>query len=303
MAEQQATIKAIRTVKGKIASPLFQQLLREVIDLAIEKGCSLVVNEEAYLSDDKISSLTSFGFSFNGTYWYKIIVVGQVSSIETLQANGRIKECWDIAPLVEKIDSLPTPERSIFTLALERKLWPVRFTDIDVPNYIVPIKPYWAGQLFDHRIANTTLFGASPHLSWSKENIYYRSVKPVSEVAPGRILWYVSQDDRELSGRSKAIVATSYLEEVHIGPAKHLYQKFKNYGIYEWRHIFQLAREEAMKEIKALKFADTELFQKPLSLHQISATLKQFGRPGNSFASPVQISSQLFNELYRLAKQ
>lgn len=300
---QQLSIKAIRTLKGKIAGPLFQQLLREILEIALEKGCDLVINEESCLSAGQLAALTSFGFAFTGNYWYKVLVVGQVAIMPTLQSNDRIKQFLETAPLVEKIQSLSPAERSLFILGLEKQLWPVRFIDLDVPNYVVPIKPNWAGQLFDRYIANTTLFGAAPHLCWSKENVYYRSVKPVSELAPGRILWYVSHDDGDQSGRCKAIVATSYLEEVHIGPAKTLYQKFKNYGIYEWRNIFELAGKEAMKEIKALKFSDTELFQKPLSLRQIAATFQQFGRPSNTFASPVQISSLLFNELYRLAKQ
>nr|WP_242696454.1 GNAT family N-acetyltransferase [Longitalea luteola] len=295
-------VKAIRVKKGKISDILFQQLVKDIILLSIERECAIIKVEETYLSNEKLSILRSFGFEYSEQGLYKVIVIGQCESIQTLTTNNVVRQFWNCDPILAKINELSGTEKNVFKLQIEKRLWPVRFTDIEVPTYVVPIKPYWAGQLFDHFIAGNNLFGAKPELSWSKENVYYRSVKPVSEIAPGRILWYVSMNDKDGVGRDRSIVATSYLEEVHVGPAKILFQKFKNYGIYEWRHIYQLANQEPLKEIKALKFTDTEVFKKVISLQTINNIMKVHGRPTNTFASPVEVSAQIFNEIYRLGK-
>jgi hypothetical protein len=49
-------------------------------------------------------------------------------------------------------------------------------------------------------------------LSWSKENVYYRSFRPDVKSFPGRILWYASQETG--FPRQKSIVACSYLNNV-----------------------------------------------------------------------------------------
>ena len=300
----QLILKLIRTSESKISDILFQQLIRDIILLAIEKDCSLIKIEDAIPNDERVQILYSFGFDHTPEQgWFKINITGQHDSHNILHNHTRVNQFWATTAIAKKIDDLQGIEKHCFKLQLEKKLWPIKFKDIELPTYIIPIKPHWASQLFDHYIADHTLFGAKPELSWSKENIYYRSVKPVTELSPARILWYVSSESRPISGRDKSIVATSYLEQVHIGPAKTLFQKFKNYGIYEWKDIYQLADQKSSKEIKALKFADTEVFKNPVSLRSIDRVMKQFGRSANTFASPVEISSLIFNEIYRIGKQ
>ena len=300
----QLILKLIRTVKSKIADILFQQLIKDIILLAIEKSCSLIKIEDDIFSNERMQLLYSFGFDNTPEQgWCKINIIGQQDSLDILNTHTLINQLWATAAILKKMDGLQGTEKHSFKLQLEKKLWPVKFTDIELPTYIIPIKPHWAGQLFDHYIADHTLFGSKPELSWSKENIYYRSVKPVTELSPARILWYVSSEARAISGRDKSIVATSYLEQVHIGPAKILFQKFKNYGIYEWKDIYKLADQDSLKEIKALKFTDTEVFKNPVSLRSVDKIMKQFGRLTNTFASPVEVSSLIFNEVYRIGKQ
>jgi GNAT superfamily N-acetyltransferase/predicted nucleic acid-binding protein len=296
-------IMVVRTMKGKISSILFQQLIKDIILLGIQRESSVIKLHETFLSEDRLLILSSFGFERKDSYWYKIILCGQHLTKDALSSDQVLNRLWDCPAMMKRLEELQGDDLQKFKLQLEKKLWPVRFTDIDVPTYIIPIKPHWAGQLFDHYISGNNLFGAKPEISWSKENIYYRSVKPVSEIAPGRILWYVSADVNKGSEREKCIVATSYLEDVQIAPAKVLFQKYKNYGTYEWRNIYNLAGNHALREIKAIKFIDTEVFKKAISLRQIHGVMKRFGRPVNTFASPVEVSTEIFNELYRLGKQ
>ncbi|MCC6370081.1 MAG: hypothetical protein IT236_03645, partial [Bacteroidia bacterium] len=91
--------------------------------------------------------------------------------------------------------------------------------------------------------------------------------------------------------------------EVYTGSAKSLYQKYRNYGIYEWKDIFSAAGNNAEKEMKAIKFSDTEVFKKQVSLETITEILSRFGRPRNTFASPVEVTKEVFNEIYKIGKE
>jgi predicted nucleic acid-binding protein/GNAT superfamily N-acetyltransferase len=295
-------VKLIRIIPGKISDLLFQQLIRDIIAISIENNLQETIIEDHVISEEREKILLSFGFQRKGDCWYKINISGQNESLYILNEQV-VGQYWDIDAIIKKLNCLENPEMQLYKLELERKLWPVKFTDLDIPTYIIPIRPHWASQLFDHYIAGHSLFGAKAELSWSKDNIYYRSIKPVSEEVPGRILWYVSSEAKGVTGRDKSIVATSYLEEVHIGEAKKLFNKFKNYGIYEWKDIYDLAGHNAYSPIKALKFGDTEVFKKPVSLATINLVMEQCDRRVNTFASPVKVSGEIFNRIYLLGKQ
>ena len=88
----------------------------------------------------------------------------------------------DVAPDVDCVEEL---------VQVELKYYPLKIRDLEIPTYIIPIKDVWAGQLFDNVISSEDIFGADPTKLWYYENVYYRSRLPLSEVAPGRILWYV----------------------------------------------------------------------------------------------------------------
>lgn len=296
-------VKVIRVAKVKAATILFQQLIKDIIGLALKSNCAVLKIEEQFLTIDRIGILETFGFELKNEIWYKVNINEIGESINILRSDQAIQNLWNVNELIHVINGLSGDAQNFFKIKLEKKLWPVKFTDIKIPVYIVPVKPHWAAQLFDHYAANHSLFGAKAELTWSNENVYYRSIKPVSEFAPARILWYVSSESKTVTGRGRCIVATSYLEEVHIGPAKTLYQKFKNFGIYEWKDINELSKNEAYNDIKALKFTDTEVFKKPVSLAQINKIFGTHGKAANTFASPVEVSTEIFNDIYRIGKQ
>ncbi len=294
-------IKVIRVINTKISEVLFQQLVRDIIMLSIEKKCPMIEFEEVGLAPDHLSILETFGFRFDGNSWKKLCRTGLTSAGELFQTDELINSIVDVKQLIEQFKHLPKIECDLLKLSIERQLSPVKFQDIDVPIYIIPIRPYWASQLFDHNIANHSLFGAKAELTWNRENIYYRNVNPVSEIAPGRILWYASSEPKTKTGRESSIIAYSYLDEVHIGPAKTLYRKFKNYGIYEWKDILDLTNNNPDKQIKALKFIDTEVFKKVVPLSKIQKIFLQNQKPANTFASPVKVSLEIFNSIYKYA--
>ncbi|WP_418502082.1 GNAT family N-acetyltransferase [Flagellimonas sp.] len=289
------SVPLIRTKDTRIASVLFKQLIFDLVNFAIDNGKSKIEISDSRLNDSEIETLESFGFLFRDGTWTKIALTGIVKSVDILSDKRIPIDFSENSGLIQRWKN----DAENFTLSVERLLWPIKFSDLDVPVYIVPIKPFWSGQLFDHFRANLNLFGATPELAWNRENIYYRSVKPISEKAPARILWYASTSTNSGNhNRSKSIVGCSYLDEVHIGMPKVLYQKFKTYGIYEWKDVFNLAKKDVLQNIKALKFSDTEVFDNAVSLRDVNDILLKNGRKKNTFASPVVVDTNIFLEIY-----
>lgn len=181
-------------------------------------------------------------------------------------------------------------------IALERALWPVKITNTGLPTYVVPIKPRWATDLFDRALAQGTLFGAAPHLVLNSENVYYRAARPAIIAAPGRILWYVSED--KAYPAAMAVRACSYVDEVLIGSAKDLFRRFRRLGIYQWADILELA-EEPHADIMAFRFSKTELFVKPVSFGEAQGVLERHTGRRSQFQGPLAIPEACFLDFYQ----
>lgn len=296
------SISILRTSKSKISAVLFYQLVNDILNFAAEKNLIKVSINENYLNEIQQEILDNYGFENKDNCWIKLVIKGLYSTVDFLNTNSSIKDLWDIESIKNKLNILKDGEQNVFKFQLERKLSPLKFIDLEIPTYIIPIKPYWASQLFDYHQANQSLFGAKAELAWHRENIYYRNIKPVSEKYPARILWYISSETKVTTGRHMGIIACSYLDEVYTGTAKSLYQKFKNYGIYEWKDIYETANKDAYKEMKAIKFSDTEVFKDLISISQITEIFEKNGRKKNTFTSPVEVSREIFNQIYKIGK-
>jgi hypothetical protein len=163
----------------------------------------------------------------------------------------------------------------------------------------VPIQPQWAQELFDEDLANQTLFGATKLLALNREAIYYRASRPQVLTTPGRILWYVSQDQQGRYQGGGAVRACSRLEEVSIGLPKDLYRRFQRLGIYEWPQVLAAARGNINQPIMALRFSHTELFRRPIPRAELRAAYTESGC-GLMLQSPSRVPTpQLFAQLYR----
>ncbi|MBD0851867.1 GNAT family N-acetyltransferase [Maribacter arenosus] len=289
-------ITAIRTGDTKVSLILFKQLVFDLINYAIENHKSIIKIKDQFLGDSDKETLESLSFSLKKGIWTKIALTGITNSTAVLSDSRIPSKFLRSDSFRERLSKEP----KTFAYSLERMFWPIKFTDLDIPTYIIPIKPLWSGQLFDFYRSRSNLFGAPPELAWNRENIYYRSVNPVSEKSPARILWYASSStNRNNSSRSQSIVGCSYLDEVYIGPSKILFQKFKNFGIYEWKDVFRLAKNDIEKVIKALKFSDTEVFKNAVPLNEVNKILVDNNRKKNTFPSPLTIDNNIFLEIYK----
>ncbi len=227
----------------------------------------------------------------------------QLSQRLTDLANSLGREydfCLNFANLL--IDrKKPTEIMSMWEL--EGYLFPGKIIDADIPSFIVPIKPFWAHNLFDVRLANQTLFGArKPDLAINREAVYYKSNKGPKELKPGvsgRIIWYVSDDkDRGYTGVS-AVRACSRLSDVAIGKPKELYRRFRNLGIYEWQNVYNVARCNPKQDIMAIAFSDTELFSQPIELKKIREIIGK----KVTMQLPYYISPEIFAIIYQMGTE
>ena len=272
---------------------LFMQIVSDFINKAIRKKITQITIDEKYLVENQKAVLQKMGFENQLSVWTKFLFNKVLDSAQISEFNEKID-----STVLERLRESCKDEVKNILLSLERRFFPLKFSDLDIPCYIIPIKPYWAGQLFDSYISGATLFGAQPNKLWNIENVYYRSTKPITETTPARILWYASTDKK--SPRSQSIVASSYLEEVMTDKPKLLFRRNKHYGIYEWTDIYDLCGQDIEKEIRALRFSNTEVFKTPIPFSKTNEILTVNGRKKNTFASPLKVDKNIFTQIYLL---
>lgn len=263
----------------------------DVLSNSLKDEKERVLIREPYLKAEWKNTLVKFGFIPSQDGYIKFALNQQINRQD-------LKSIIHESNIPLEVDD--SDDASL--IKVEKLLFPLKISGLNIPIYIIPIKPYWAGQLFDYGIAGEDMFGADPNKLWSFENVYYRHVNPLHENAPARILWYVSGGDKGFS-RSKTIVASSYLTEVQTGKPKELFRLYKHYGIYEWSHIYDLCNKDITQDIKVLKFSHTEVFDNPVSYEKVMEVFKNNGKPANTFASPVVISESIYFEIYNLGKR
>ena len=284
-------IELLRISDKDICNALFFQIISEILKRNLKSEKTQIVFREKYITEKQKDILEKFGFVLQNNlyvkYVYNIIVAKEDEILSDI--------------IHQSYPSITVGDNDRLLLAVERTLFPLKIKGLNIPTYIVPIMPYWAGQLFDLTIAGEDLFGANPEKLWSFENVYYRHTKPITEKCPGRILWYVSGKDKHYS-HAKSIVASSYLTEVMTGKPKDLFHVNRRYGIYEWKDIYDLCDGDINIDIRALKFCHTEVFEHPIPYTRIKEIFIANGRKKNTFASPVEINDTTYFQLYQLGK-
>lgn len=285
-------IEFVRVLEDTSCNSLFFQIVSDVLNKdCLKDNKKQIVIREPYLKPEWKRILLKFGF-----------IPNQVDGYTKYAIDKQISR-QDIESVVHKAGvplEIDENNESLLFRA-ESMLFPLKIKGLNLPTYIIPIKPFWAGQLFDFSIAGEDIFGADPNRLWSFENVYYRHTRPVNEEAPARILWYVSGGEKGFS-RSKSIVASSYLTEVKTGRPKELFRLFQHYGIYEWKHIYELCDKDINIDIRALKFSHTEVFEHPVSYEKVREVFIKNGKKANTFASPVLVSDAIFFDIYNLGR-
>lgn len=173
---------------------------------------------------------------------------------------------------------------------LERLFWPLKITDSQLLTWVVPIRSTWASRLFN---SPESLELRSDKLGISREHVYYNSGRTPLD-APARILWYRS--GRQHGGGQ--LFACSRLEQVLHGDPDELHKRFSYLGVLGIGDVREVASRRG--EVQALRFADTELFPRPVSLD----TYRRIsGHSTETFIGARRVSASVFAALYRRAHE
>jgi len=298
---QHLGIPIFRVGQGSLSSTLAVHLVSRCVSIAARERRPLLRINDPYLSNNALNALQENAFVPLDSSWIRISLAavetaGQLASrlgdliLEFGEAHDYLKE------LREKLKEASSTDDKESLLELERALWPAKITDIDVPSFIVPIKPSWASDLFEENLAAQTLFGADPGLMLKAENVYYRAKHPGGLEAPGRILWYVSESPN--TPGSKHLRACSYLDEVVCGKPRDLLRRFRRLGVFQWRDVLRIADDNPENEIMAFRFSGTEILSSPVHWQDMQEALKRMEGRGSQLQSPLRISKASFEHLY-----
>jgi hypothetical protein len=298
------SIPLFRVVRTTFGATLARNLALQAVTASTDRARTITEVTDPYLTRTAMEALQEVGFTHEGGRWIKVHLTGIAPSTEFAErlramALDASHYAGALGKLASQLDALDRePASALACAAAEKRIYPARIDACDLHNFIVPVRAGWAQHLFDARLANQTLFGAVPALALNCEHVYYRASQPKVVEAPGRILWYVS-DDPTYAGTG-CIRACSSLDEVNIGPATSLYRRFQRLGVFEWKDVRAIARGDGHGPIMALRFGITQALERPVTRRELKHILGQHGKPFPPLSTPYVISGSCFRQIYSL---
>lgn len=254
-------------------------LIADTVSKAVENNLDMVKFEDSAIPHHLMPNLLEMGFVQSKDCLVRFCFARCLSREQVLSAISQL--CPDV-----------TGEyRDMSDLELERYCSPLALASEKQKYFLIPIRPAYAMGLIDRDQSSRDFFGGNPNILLRWDNVYYRSKSFHKMItAPGRILWYVS--------KRKEIIAVSCLDDVVIDTTKELFRKFKRFGVLEWKDLYEMCDHDPLKELMALKFSNTFLFRKPVSLDDIRIIYAKHGA-GLSLQSPSKVPSEIFCELFQ----
>ncbi|OUL30207.1 GNAT family N-acetyltransferase [Nostoc sp. 106C] len=294
-------IPILRVKKNYALSPtILRHLIILSIKISAQENRQFTIITDPYLEDFAIRAISQDNFFHIENGWIKtnlatITTASELSNYLRYLSNNygeEYKFCLKIADSLSEEDAIQNIQ---LMTSIERSIYPAKIIDAKIPNFIVPIRPVWAVNLFDEELAKQNIFGAQKELALKREVVYYRKIKNSGGLkAPGRILWYVSQGKQTGYYQVKAIRACSRLDEVIIDTPKSIFRQFRRLGVYSFKDVLSTADNNLENKLMAIRFSDTEMFKTPIYFEEIKEVL------GNNFTlqSPYKITEQQFYKLY-----
>jgi GNAT superfamily N-acetyltransferase/predicted nucleic acid-binding protein len=300
-------VPLLRVKSNRLASTIARHLMLLFISTSAKEGRQFTKITDPYLEDVVIAAIQNDKFVKFENGWLKanLTITGTVSqlSLHLTHLGNTLGEkynfCLKIADNLKAENAIVKDTQ--ICADIEKTLYPAKIIDSNIPNFIVPIKPIWAEALFDEKLASQSCLSgleSSLELALRRECVYYRSVKNSGGLqAPGRILWYISEDTRSYCNEQVgAIRACFRLDEIIIGKPKNLYKQFRRLGIYTYKDVLGRANNNEEGDVMALKFSDTELFNNPINL----ADVKLISEGKIAVFSHYRIESKVFEKLYNI---
>lgn len=301
--ENRLVAPILRVAPGPLEETLAIYLVSRLVLTGSKVGCALVEIADPELADSLARGASQYSFADFGGCWRRLVLraLEPPAALARLIASKAAKfpELGTTLPiLAQSLEAAGLRGDSAALLALERALWPTKIAELDVPSFIVPIKPIWAAALFDESLAGHRLLHADAGLILRVENVYYRAPRPAVLTAPGRVLWYVSQS-RGTPGTGE-LRGYSALEEVSCGDPSSLFKRFRRLGVLNWNDVQTIGRRSATGNIQAFRFSNSEALPCTIAWPTLQETLKQNEGRRHQIQSPVRVSTRTFDKLYGL---
>ncbi|MHB1035017.1 MAG: PIN domain-containing protein [Pirellulales bacterium] len=288
-------VPIFRICSHRLTGTLARSILTGLAYQASRDGRAGVLLTETPLTDDLRMACTDLGFLPVQAGRLKLVVPGVHSATDLADKLTRLGLADPVIGQLAAI--LRSPLDPNTASEVEHLLWPAKIADAELPAFIVPIRPDYAQHLFDENLARQSLLGADIELALNPESVYYRAARPQTVQFPGRILWYVSKDQK--FDDTMRIRACSRIAEVCINKPSPLFKRFQRLGVYEWPDVAQTARGDYDRNIMAIRFHDTEPIG-PVKWDTFQSILKRHGIH-TQLQSPCRIPPLVFNEIYALA--
>jgi len=293
-------VPLLRVVRGKLDDILARHLLWQTVKVAATERRTRTVLHDSDFPRSLSQVFDVFGFHKSDAGLVKIHAFGWGSEQDHALYLASLSEQVGDLPFLAELARLveerweELPDR--VPVALEMALWPAKIDAAPLANYLIPIRPRWAAALFESRIADQDLFAADPGLMLRTENVYYRSAHPPVLEAPGRILWYVT--DEAGVPDSKQVAGCSYLREVVTGPATKVFSQFERLGVYQWDDVKAVAGGDSHGTVMAFRFSHTELFPHPVPLAELRSVVRECTGKTLALRSPVRLPKACFESIY-----
>lgn len=293
--QRELTVHLLRMSKraGNFAGVATTFILREMIQIATRNGVALINLDDAYTHPHVMTAGEQLGFSENKKLALRYIgeQKGYPACVEKALPGHSFSA-------IQSLTTDSGQQVDIYTqVEVERNFFPSKFTDIDIPSYIIPIRPLWARDLITPQvIGQYGLFTPDTgNVLMHDTNVYYTGTK-AHVTAPSRILWYMTDnlDKNAQVIKAKHIIASSYLDEVHIGTKEDIFKKFWKIGVYKWADISEMPSEICT----AIIFSRTEIFINKIPYKTITDIVRKNMNKGMTPISVTPISKGVFFEIY-----
>ena len=183
-----------RLAKSEDVSLLGRFLISDAVYVARRMNLGLVKFKESALPVSLMQGLSEMGFTRCGDEFIRFCFARYLDRSDALSEIARS------APQAS------TNYQSMSSLELERSCSPLTL-ERDQNYFLIPIRPGYALNLFDRQQSSQDLFGGKPSILLRWANVYYRAATHHKMLkAPGRILWYVS-------GQRREVICVSHLDE------------------------------------------------------------------------------------------
>jgi GNAT superfamily N-acetyltransferase len=282
-AGEELVVPVLRIIGGRLEQTVTRQILFRIRDQARREGRSVVRITEPDLANETQRILREDGFLRLGEQWIALVIraCGDALAVDALIAGAA-------RTVGLRLPALQPGLSAVIAADWERTMWPAKITDSLLATYLIPIRPAWSADLFGIPQALTP----RPNMiGLSREHVYYRSPAPPL-AAPARLIWYVTDARR---GGVAAVIGCSRLDETMIGKPAALFQRFRHLGVWQ---LDQVARAARRGQAQALRFADTEIFERQITLRRLRQLAADHG-PTPALRSPQKITASLFAAIYQ----